>query len=473
VLDTGSQKIPTFPSTDKIAADLYIVSNFSELLAAKPIPVFVKEHGQVSRTASRKHSLQIATLSDAGKMTPMPLLGFPAGKKWILYAPYPDKTLIRNELAYNLSREAGEWAAHTKGVELVVLDNGELKRTSPAKKDGKEAKVPGVRVFDSATGQPGVEKWWTEEWYHGVYILEEKIEVSVGRVAIDKGDGRQLHGVLARTDKQDTGDPFFTTSLTGITVLPNVEPKSPSLDETHELQNWFDRMEESLFGGCTISAQSRALPSAAFEHDHNAMSGEQLGFLHWPSFIDNFLVQEMSRNVDGYRWSTYFFKQTSSAALAEKYDDVLNYHNPTKRRARGGTTKSATSLGLWSAIRPTAQSGLLQDWARRREKLEAQLQLHMSPIWDFNIAFGNAEHLDGAQTHGWMYENDVLRKYADQPRTHSAYWYCVHPAILTSCLHAPYLHAPYPHTPYNTDTIPSCTVQYRHHTLQVPPTTEG
>jgi hypothetical protein len=456
VLDTGKQKVPSFPSTAKIAADLYIVSNFSDLLHARPTPVFLKEHGQVSRTASRKHSLQIAPLNDAGKSAAIPLLGFPPGKKWILYAPYPDKTLIRNELAYNLSREAGEWAAHTKAVELVIFENGELKRVPAAGKDGGVGMK--VQVFEGGNGQPAMTRWWTQDWYHGVYILEEKIEASSARVDIDKGNGLQLHGVLARSDKQDTGDPFFRTSLTGITVLPNVEPKRPSLAETGELQRWFDRMESALFGGCTIAAVP-IMPIAAVpimpiidephskSHSKSRAKGrakgkrpaadeppspEKLGFLHWPSFIDNFLVQELSRNVDGYRWSTYFFKETSSAALADEHDDVLTYNYHSARspgqytRTTGGpssTIPTATSIGLLSSTIPTQKSGLISKWARRLGKLEDRLQLHMAPIWDFNIAFGNAEHLDGALTNGWVYRNDVLRKYADQPRTHSAYWY--------------------------------------------------
>lgn len=70
-----------------------------------------------------------------------------------------------------------------------------------------------------------------------------------------------------------------------------------------------------------------------------------------PSFVNYFILNEATRNVDGYRLSTYLYKDKESL---------------------GGKIK-------------------------------------MGPAWDFNIAFGNADYLNGWMTNGFVYkamEND-------------------------------------------------------------------
>ena len=46
------------------------------------------------------------------------LLDMPEEEDWILQAPYSDKSLIRNVLIYDLSREIGRYASRVKFVEL-------------------------------------------------------------------------------------------------------------------------------------------------------------------------------------------------------------------------------------------------------------------------------------------------------------------------------------------------------------------
>ena len=67
--------------------------------------------------------------------------------------------------------------------------------------------------------------------------------------------------------------------------------------------------------------------------------------INLPSFVNFFLLNEAVRNVDGYLLSTYFYKDKDS---------------------KGG-------------------------------------KLTMGPIWDFNIAFGNAEYADGWKPQGWSF----------------------------------------------------------------------
>ena len=69
------------------------------------------------------------------------LLGMPADDDWVLYAPYNDKTLMRNVVAYRAAGLFGRYAARTRFVKLHL--------------DGR---------------------------YHGVYVLMERLELGDDRV---------------------------------------------------------------------------------------------------------------------------------------------------------------------------------------------------------------------------------------------------------------------------------------------------
>ena len=69
-------------------------------------------------------------------------------------------------------------------------------------------------------------------------------------------------------------------------------------------------------------------------------------FADLSSFMDYFIVNELSRNVDGYRLSSYFYKNSNS-------------------------------------IDPRIVAG---------------------PVWDYDLAFRNANYCDGSLTTGWAYE---------------------------------------------------------------------
>src|SRR5207249_4684717 len=100
-----------------------------------------------------KHSYSLKTVDAAGEPVKAPLLGLAKESEWALYAPFPDKTLMRDVLAYELSNEMGQWAPRTRFVELFVSDTtGRLSKSN----------------------------------YAGVYVLEEKIKRDKNRVNIAK-----------------------------------------------------------------------------------------------------------------------------------------------------------------------------------------------------------------------------------------------------------------------------------------------
>src|SRR5262245_21420648 len=100
-----------------------------------------------------KRSFALKTRDDSGQSRSVSILGFPKDNDWVLYAPYPDKTLLRDVLAYDLSRQMGRYASRTKFVELFLNQvGGKLSRRH----------------------------------YMGVYVLEEKIKRGADRVNVHK-----------------------------------------------------------------------------------------------------------------------------------------------------------------------------------------------------------------------------------------------------------------------------------------------
>jgi CotH kinase protein len=104
----------------------------------------IEQRGQSSRRLFPKKSFAIELRDRRGEDRKVPLLGMPDDGDWVLYAPYNDKTLMRNVLAYETARWMGRYAARTRFVELRL--NGR---------------------------------------YHGVYVLAEKLELGDDRVEGD------------------------------------------------------------------------------------------------------------------------------------------------------------------------------------------------------------------------------------------------------------------------------------------------
>ena len=146
-----------------------------------------------------KKSLAVETLNPAGEKEAVPLLGMPADSDWILYAPYSDKTLLRDVLAYELSNQFGHYASRTRFVEVFLNDS--TNRLARAH-------------------------------YAGVYVLEEKIKIAPARVALQK---------LPEADAPDAdlsgGYIFKKDHLEKAGV--DLPPKGPAHSKAPPLIGWF------------------------------------------------------------------------------------------------------------------------------------------------------------------------------------------------------------------------------------------
>jgi hypothetical protein len=125
----------------------------------------IERRGQSSQMFPKK-SYAVELARDAR------LLGMPADDDWVLYAPYNDKTLMRNVVAYATARGIGRYAARTRFVELRL--NGR---------------------------------------YQGVYVLMERLELGPERVA-----GEALYEFTFPFQARSK-DPSFRTPILGRPIV--------------------------------------------------------------------------------------------------------------------------------------------------------------------------------------------------------------------------------------------------------------
>ena len=254
-----------------------------------------------------KKSYGFETWDEENEDMDYPLLGFPEEEDWIFYGPYSDKTLIRNKLIYDLSNQIGRYASRTKFCELTINNQ-----------------------------------------YMGVYVFMEKLKRDKNRIAIKKLENNDLDsinisgGYIIKIDKSDdeNGEQVYNDFNAFISnYKPNYatyqsiwfnyeypKPKDIHNEQKQYINSYFDNFEKALSG---INFK-------------DSLSGYRK-YIDVGSFIDFFILNELSNNLDGYRLSTYLQKN-------------------------------------------------------RNEKLK------IGPIWDFNLSFGNGNYCNGDKYDTWTYK---------------------------------------------------------------------
>jgi hypothetical protein len=306
VIDTDGQEILDDP---RIVVHMGIIDNDSAInniddpFNGYDGLISIEIRGSSSQMFPKKQ-YALETQDIDGENLNVSILGMPEENDWILHAPYSDKSLLRNFLAYELARDMGRYASRTRFCELVI--NGD---------------------------------------YKGLYIFMEKIKRDNNRVDIsklnpDETTGDDLTGgYIVKVDKWDgeNNDGWWSAS-----PLPEYDgtwyqyhyPKPDDIvDEQKDYINNYITDFELL-----LASEAYNDPDAGYYDQVNL-----------ESFIDVSLMSEISKNVDAYRLSAYMYKDKDS------------------------------------------EDG----------------RLTMGPIWDYNLAFGNADYYDGWDPAGWQLDVEL------------------------------------------------------------------
>jgi len=251
-----------------------------------------------------KKSYGLETWDSLSNPVDTSLLGMPKESDWILNANFSDKTLLRNTMAYQNWMDLGHYATRYRHVELFLNNR-----------------------------------------YKGVYVFSEKIKRDNDRVDIAK-----LTPTMNSGDSLTGGYIFKIDKPTGSGgggwqshFLPPVHPigqyiwfqyEYPKATEITPAQK--DYIEEY------VNTFETALDGPLF-------ADTALGFRKYAveeTFYDYFIVNEFSKNVDGYRLSTFLHKERDSL---------------------GG-------------------------------------KIRMGPVWDYDLAWHNADYCGGDAYEGWAYQ---------------------------------------------------------------------
>ncbi|NQT01829.1 MAG: CotH kinase family protein, partial [Planctomycetes bacterium] len=208
-----------------------------------------------------KKQYHFETLDEYNTDKDVSISGFPAESDWVLSAPYSDKSLMRNFLTYKWSNDIGRYAVRTRFIELFLNTNG-----------------GGVSMDD----------------YVGVYVLMEKIKLGKDRVNItklepsDNAEPQITGGYIIKKDKLDSGDLTFITSR-GLRLV-HLEPDRTEItqDQMNWIKNYINEFEALLYG-----------PNFTDPIDGYAK------YIDVGSFIDTHILVELTKNIDGFRLSTY------------------------------------------------------------------------------------------------------------------------------------------------------------------------
>ncbi|MFY0601970.1 MAG: CotH kinase family protein [Cyclobacteriaceae bacterium] len=226
-------------------------------------------------------------------------LDFTPEEDFVLYGPYSDKSLLNNVLTMKLGRDLGHYASHTELVELVLNDE-----------------------------------------YQGLYVLMEKVKRGKGRVDIAKLNPEEIAeddltgGYIFRIDKGGKQGWISDYNVQGSGRFLRFQYYYPDQDDIaaeqkQYIQGYMDEFEDAIASSTYMNASGK----------------HYTAYINLRSFVDNFIINEISKNVDGYRLSTYFNKDKDS-----KTGKVM-----------------------------------------------------AGPLWDFNLSYGNADYCNGSSTSGWGY----------------------------------------------------------------------
>lgn len=182
------------------------------------------------------------------------ILGMPKNKHWVLLANYADKTLMRNELAFEISRRM-EFAYTPRFQHVDVILNGD---------------------------------------YVGNYMLGEHIRIDKNRINIpelEPSDVDITGGFLLEIDERKGEPEWFETNKAGMIFCIN-RPEDIPANQKEYISNYIQNLEDILYSKDGINPVEE-LPK----------------ILDLKSFIDYLLLNELSKNVDGnLRLSTYVYK---------------------------------------------------------------------------------------------------------------------------------------------------------------------
>jgi subtilisin-like proprotein convertase family protein len=233
-----------------------------------------------------KPNIKLELRDASGQITvESPMLGMPSESDWVLTAGYTDKSLLRNALTQHLYRQMGYWSPRTRFVELVL--NNE---------------------------------------YFGVYMFMEKPKRSQERINVPKmtaNDNSSPYltgGYIMQINRTD--DPGWYSLYPGVSASGSkfyYQYEYPKPDEITAAQKNYIKAYVDSFETVMASPQFS-----------DRKSGYRK-FINDNTFVDFMILNELSKNPDAYKLSTYLYKDNiqfgNKLSVGPMWDYDIAWHN--------------------------------------------------------------------------------------------------------------------------------------------------
>ncbi len=298
----------TIHNSYKIVVDMEIINNgeglrnnYNDVPNDYKGKIGIEYRGSSSQMFPKKQ-FAVETRDSLNNDLDVSILGLPKDNDWVLSAPYTDKSLMRDVLAFKIWNDMGYYASRWKFCELFL-----------------------------------------DEEYQGVYIVFEKVKRGKNRVSVSKLEPTDslestiTGGYIFKIDKWDgENNQGFQSfySLPNAAYSVNYQYHYPKPEDINPLQKTYLKTLVRVFESA-MNSSSYADTAVGYSK-----------YIDVNSFVDNLILNEVARNVDGYRLSTYFYK----------------------------------------------------------DRDDKDTKIYAGPVWDNNLSFGNADYNNGWFMNGWELE---------------------------------------------------------------------
>ncbi|WP_307821360.1 CotH kinase family protein [Micromonospora humidisoli] len=205
----------------------------------------------------------------------LPVLGMPAESDWVLRGPYTDKALIREAFTFDLAREIGFQAPRYAFVEF----------------------------YHNVADRPVA-----AEDYQGVYLIVETIKNAKNRLD------------LKELDPDDVTLPAITGGY--IVKFEWLTAEEPTLECQGRPATCWHYLE--VVDPSPLQPEQQAWLTGHLQQFNDLMQSRDFadpvtGYPAWidvGSFVDSFILNELTRNFDAYARSSYFYKDRGGKITA-------------------------------------------------------------------------------------------------------------------------------------------------------------
>ncbi len=333
-----------------------------------------------------------------------PVLGMPRGADWALISPYTDNTLIRNVFTFSLGAALGLATMQYRFAEVYINQDSGAIDTSD---------------------------------YQGVYNLVQTIKNEKGRLDLkqlrpeDTDPAKLSGGYILKFDQMAMDTSEEELECTGAAKMSGGFG-TKKIDST---ATCWDDLE--LVDPSPANTQQIAWITNYCQQFHNALHAKPVGswkqYIDMNSFVNLFIINEITRNVDAWIRSQYMYKERGGLltagpvwdynfALDNFARDTVGWHVEENRR---GSNDWHTLLWMqpefknavktrWNELRPTLLSDVAI--AKRIDEVRAPIvnaaerDLEKWPI-DSSSLFGKGFGNDTLQPKTWAGQIDNLKSW--------------------------------------------------------------